>query len=236
LAILHSLLLFFLSFAYLYNPVAWPNGRVGGWLMLGNSCYSFVVATVCLKALLECDSWTVVIVLSCIGSILLWFIFVAVYSVIWPILPLGEHMSGMAYIMFTSPSFWFAFLLIPIITLFTDFTIKAIRVNFAPTPRELACLHERSKEKLSGKNVELAGLRHEQPPPPQQFESGTTAMRKSLDGLAVAKSVDETASKEVQEDRTQDSSAEQSSGQSYTGELSGQSFTGSVPSAGDCTF
>ncbi|VDN45578.1 unnamed protein product [Gongylonema pulchrum] len=76
---------------------------------------------------------------------------------IWPILPLGEHMSGMAYIMFTSPSFWFAFLLIPIITLFTDFTIKAIRVNFAPTPRELACLHERSKEKLSGKNVELAG-------------------------------------------------------------------------------
>ncbi|VDN49697.1 unnamed protein product [Gongylonema pulchrum] len=82
-------------------------------------------------------------------------------------------------------------------------------------------------------------------------------MRKSLDGLAVAKSVDETVSKEVQEDRTQDSSAERTqpsvartslvenayllgdaelSGQSYTGELSGQSFTGSVPSAGDCTF
>ncbi|EJW78936.1 phospholipid-translocating P-type ATPase [Wuchereria bancrofti] len=40
LAVWHSLLLFFLSFAFLYDPVVWENGRVGGWLMLGNSCYT----------------------------------------------------------------------------------------------------------------------------------------------------------------------------------------------------
>lgn len=46
------------------------------------SVFQFVVATVCLKALLECDSWTAIIVFSCFGSIILWFIFLAVYSVV----------------------------------------------------------------------------------------------------------------------------------------------------------
>lgn len=40
----------------------------------------FVVATVCLKALLECDSWTWIIVGCCLGSILLWFAYLAIYA------------------------------------------------------------------------------------------------------------------------------------------------------------
>ncbi|VDK70172.1 unnamed protein product [Onchocerca ochengi] len=124
LAIWHSLLLFFLSFAFLYNPVVWNNGRVGGWIMLGNSCYTFVITTVCLKALLECHSWTVVLLCSCFGSVLLWFIFLPLYSVVWPILPIGTDIYGAASMMLSSSSFWLAFIFIPIITLSTDFIIK----------------------------------------------------------------------------------------------------------------
>uniref|UniRef100_A0A0R3RW30 Phospholipid-transporting ATPase n=1 Tax=Elaeophora elaphi TaxID=1147741 RepID=A0A0R3RW30_9BILA len=159
LAVLHSLLLFFLSFAFLYDPVVWNNGRVGGWLMLGNSCYTFVVATVCLKALLECDSWTIVILFSCFGSILLWFIFLPLYSLVWPVLPIGEHMSGMASIMLSSSSFWLALICIPTITLFTDFIIKTIRMTFAPTPREVACFHEHFRTQSRDIYCELHCLR-----------------------------------------------------------------------------
>uniref|UniRef100_A0AAF5PQ80 Phospholipid-transporting ATPase n=3 Tax=Wuchereria bancrofti TaxID=6293 RepID=A0AAF5PQ80_WUCBA len=146
LAVWHSLLLFFLSFAFLYDPVVWENGRVGGWLMLGNSCYTFVVTTVCLKALLECDSWTIIILFSCFGSILLWFIFLPFYSMVWPILPVGEYMSDMASIMLSSSSFWLAFIFIPLTTLFTDFIMKVIRTTFAPTPREITYFHEHFKK------------------------------------------------------------------------------------------
>ncbi|MCP9259162.1 Phospholipid-transporting ATPase tat-1 [Dirofilaria immitis] len=147
LAVWHSLLLFFLSFAFLYDPVVWSNGRVGDWMMLGNSCYTFVITTVCLKALLECDSWTIVILCSCFGSISLWFIFLPLYSVVWPILPIGTDMSGVAFMMLSSSSFWLAFIFIPVITLFTDFIIKTMQRTFTPSPREVVCLRERLKVK-----------------------------------------------------------------------------------------
>ncbi|VDK80983.1 unnamed protein product [Litomosoides sigmodontis] len=160
LAVWHSIVLFFLSFAFLYDPVVWDNGRAGGWLMLGNSCYTFVVTTVCLKALLECDSWTIVILLSCFGSILLWFIFVSLYSMIWPILPIGEHMSGMAFIMLSSSSFWLALIVVPVITLFTDFIIKTIRTTVSPSPREVACFHQHFGMQSREIYCELHCLRH----------------------------------------------------------------------------
>ena len=80
MALWHSLLLFFLTYGWIKHEVVWGSGQSGGWLMLGNSAYTFVVTTVSLKALLECDSWTWVIGVAVGGSILLWFIFLAVYS------------------------------------------------------------------------------------------------------------------------------------------------------------
>ncbi|KAK0417961.1 hypothetical protein QR680_013300 [Steinernema hermaphroditum] len=150
MALWHSLLLFFLSYGYLYDGVAWSNGRTGGWLMLGNTAYTMVVTTVCLKALLECDSWTWVIALFSIGSFVLWFIMFAIYAWIWPTLPLGADMSGMAHIMMSSSSFWFAFLLIPTTTLITDVVLKGIRTTVFPSPRDLACMSERSARKANG--------------------------------------------------------------------------------------
>ncbi|TKR68028.1 hypothetical protein L596_024078 [Steinernema carpocapsae] len=151
MALWHSLLLFFLTYGYLYDGVAWSNGRTGGWLMLGNTCYTMVVATVCLKALLECDSWTWVIAFFCIGSTVLWFIFFALYSLIWPLAaPLGADMSGMARIMMSSGSFWLAFLLIPATTLITDVVLKGIRTTVAPSPRDLACISEKNAKRTNG--------------------------------------------------------------------------------------
>ncbi|KAL4002263.1 Phospholipid-transporting ATPase tat-1 [Acanthocheilonema viteae] len=182
LAVWHSLLLFFLSFAFLYDPVVWDNGRVGGWLMLGNSCYTFVVTTVCLKALLECDSWTIVILFSCFGSILLWFIFLPLYSLVWPILPIGEYMSGMASVMLSSSSFWLALIFIPIITLFTDFIIKTIRTTFTPTPREIVYFHEHFRMQSRDIYCELHCLRRTEQP--ERAESNGTISETICDSIS----------------------------------------------------
>uniref|UniRef100_A0A1I7XTK0 P-type phospholipid transporter n=1 Tax=Heterorhabditis bacteriophora TaxID=37862 RepID=A0A1I7XTK0_HETBA len=80
MAIVHSLSLFFLSYAFLEKQVVWENGRTGGWLMLGNCAYTFVVATVCLKAMLECDSWSFPVIFACIGSVALWLLFLFIYA------------------------------------------------------------------------------------------------------------------------------------------------------------
>ncbi|MFH4980871.1 hypothetical protein AB6A40_007580 [Gnathostoma spinigerum] len=142
-AILHSILLFFFSYGFLLHCVVWRNGRAGGWLMLGNSCYSFVIVTVCIKALVECSSWTSIMVIFSVGSIISWFIFLGVYSIIWPLTPLGASMSGMAEIMLSSGVFWLALLIIPFCTLMWDVLYKIIQVNRWPTPRDIATYTEK---------------------------------------------------------------------------------------------
>lgn len=104
--------------------------------------FQFVVVTVCFKALLECDSWTWITLCTCAGSILSWFIFIAIYSLviyciiqkkivnfqpipqIWPFFPIGAEMNGMFGIMVSSPNFWIALIFIPASTLLFDFIVK----------------------------------------------------------------------------------------------------------------
>uniref|UniRef100_A0A0K0DN76 Phospholipid-transporting ATPase n=1 Tax=Angiostrongylus cantonensis TaxID=6313 RepID=A0A0K0DN76_ANGCA len=126
MALLHSLSLFFLSYGYLNSQVVWSNGRTGGWVNFGNSVYTYVVATVCLKALLECDSWTWPVVLASFGSLSVWLLFLFIYAAIFPTIStrIGGSMTGMAWIMMSSSLFWIALLFIPSVTLLWDIVIK----------------------------------------------------------------------------------------------------------------
>ena len=84
-----------------------------------------MVVTVCLKALLECDALTWVVVFFCLGSIVTWFAFLLIYSAIWGLgIPFGSDMFGMATMMMSSWTFWFGLLFIPITTLLTDIVVK----------------------------------------------------------------------------------------------------------------
>ncbi|KAK6741578.1 hypothetical protein RB195_009443 [Necator americanus] len=152
MALVHSLSLFFLSYGFLETQIVWGDGRTGGWLMLGNSAYSFVVATVCLKALLECDSWTWPVVVASIGSIVLWLLFLCIYAAVFPAISLriGADMAGMAWIMMSSSLFWLALLFIPCATLVWDIVIKSFFTIAYPTPREKAVMRLKSTGSTSG--------------------------------------------------------------------------------------
>lgn len=58
-ALWHSLFLFWFTYFIIYHDALWENGKSdGGYLVFGNILYTYVVVTVCLKAGLEMNSWT----------------------------------------------------------------------------------------------------------------------------------------------------------------------------------
>ncbi|XP_014226342.2 probable phospholipid-transporting ATPase IA isoform X2 [Trichogramma pretiosum] len=126
-ALLHSALLYWLSLFALEQDVIWSNGRDGGYLVLGNIVYTYVVVTVCGKAGLITNSWTWVTHLAIWGSITLWFLFILIYSNFWPVLNVGAVMLGNDRMLFSSPVFWLGLVLIPAAVLLIDVTFKAIK-------------------------------------------------------------------------------------------------------------
>uniref|UniRef100_A0AAR2M3R0 Phospholipid-transporting ATPase n=1 Tax=Pygocentrus nattereri TaxID=42514 RepID=A0AAR2M3R0_PYGNA len=71
----------------------------------------YVVVTVCLKAGMETTAWTRFSHLAVWGSMVLWMLFFAVYSVIWPHIPIAPDMLGQA--MMQCWSFWLGLILVP---------------------------------------------------------------------------------------------------------------------------
>ena len=136
-SLLHSVILYWLPMAVYKSSSIWGGGETGGYLVVGNMVYTFVVITVCCKAGLEIDSWNYLSHLSIWGSIALWFIFLAVYSYFWPLgLPLAANMAGMVELIAESPVFWFGLLLIPFTALLPDLVYKVIRTTVWMTETE----------------------------------------------------------------------------------------------------
>ncbi|XP_028167293.1 probable phospholipid-transporting ATPase IA isoform X1 [Ostrinia furnacalis] len=134
-ALLHSVLLFWLP--VLMAPTAlWPNGRDGGYLVLGNIVYTYVVLTVCLKAGLATHSWTWVTHVAIWGSVAMWFLFILIYSNIYPWILIGAVMRGMDRMVFSSLVFWFGLLLIPVATLIPDLIVTVIHNSAFKTMTE----------------------------------------------------------------------------------------------------
>lgn len=126
-ALIHSCLLFWLPMLSVKHDIIWSTGREGGYLVLGNMVYTYVVVTVCLKAGLHTNFWTAITHLSIWGSIVAWFILIVGYSHVWPNLPVGPVMTGMDKMIFTSFVFWLALILIPIATLIPDLTFVVVK-------------------------------------------------------------------------------------------------------------
>ena len=62
--------------------------------------------------------------LSIWGSIVFWFVFLAVYSHIWPTFDIGPEMVGMDKYVLKGGVFWFGLLFIPVLVLLPDIIYK----------------------------------------------------------------------------------------------------------------
>jgi len=133
-SIYHSILLFWLPQLAMQYGVSWESGKSDGYLVLGNTVYTLVVVTTCLKAGIEMDAWTWFSHASIWGSIILWFVFLGVYSHIWPGAKfVASNMVGMVEILMSSPVFWFCLILVPVITLLGDVAFRAIKTTVFTT-------------------------------------------------------------------------------------------------------
>ncbi|XP_059845097.1 probable phospholipid-transporting ATPase IA isoform X3 [Hypanus sabinus] len=129
----HSIILFWFPLEALKHDTVFGNGKTPGCLLLGNMVYTFVVITVCLKAGLETSSWTTFSHVAIWGSIGMWVVFFAIYSSLWPAIPLAPDISGEAVMLFSSGAFWMGLFFIPIATLLCDVAYKVFKRTFCKT-------------------------------------------------------------------------------------------------------
>jgi phospholipid-transporting ATPase len=126
-SVLHSIMLFWLTSHLVGDGVVWNSGREGGYLVLGNFVYTYVVVVVSLKAGLETKSWTAFTHLAIWGSIFLWVAFLLAYSQIYKLgLPIGAEIFGIGNMVMSSPVFWVGLFFVPVVTLLPDVIIKAL--------------------------------------------------------------------------------------------------------------
>lgn len=149
-SIYHSILLFWLTVIALKHDILYTNGEVGNYLLLGNFVYTYVVITVCLKAGLETNAWTWLTHLAIWGSIASWFLFLIIYSHVWPVINLAPEMVDMDDHVFGCLIFWLGLLLIPTTALLRDVMWKVIRRTLLKTLREEVQEKELAHEDPSG--------------------------------------------------------------------------------------
>lgn len=128
----HSLLLFWFTYLIIHHDALWGVGddkgkADGGYLVFGNILYTYVVVTVCLKAGLEMNSWTILTHFAIWGNIASWFVFLTVYSKFWPTLPIAPDMVAIDSMVFSTYVFWLGLVLVPFTALIADIAYKVIR-------------------------------------------------------------------------------------------------------------
>ena len=100
--------------------------------------------------------------LGIIGSIVVWFLFLVVYSYLWVIgLPLAANMAGMIELISTTPMFWLSLLLVPLSALLPDIVGKVGYTGIKPSETELVILGEKSNNPAPYLDQALEKLRKE---------------------------------------------------------------------------
>ena len=135
-SIFHSILLFWLTVFALDQDVAFRDGKTGDYLFMGNMVYTYVVVTVCLKAGLETSAWCWLTHLAIWGSIASWFVFLAIYSHVWPTINLAPEMVGMDSHVYGCSIFWMGLILFPVLCLLRDLAWKVFRRTMFKSLRE----------------------------------------------------------------------------------------------------
>lgn len=132
----HSAVLFWLPLLAFSKDTMYANGQTGSLYLMGNAVYTYVVVTVCLKAGLEHTAWTWLSHLAIWGSVVLWFLFLFVYSHFYPTLPIAADMVGMDKATYGCSTFWLGLLLIPTVALTRDFAWKILKRTMCANLRE----------------------------------------------------------------------------------------------------
>jgi len=133
-AIVHSVVVFFLAYGIFQLDMPFSDGAQGGLFFWGTTVNFCLMCTVNLKVAVETHYWTIYNHIATWGSILVWFLFVAVYSTSAKISSSFYHVGTR---LLSTPSFWLTAFLVPFTAVLFDIAVKHIHTTYFPTPLEI---------------------------------------------------------------------------------------------------
>ncbi|XP_015076708.1 phospholipid-transporting ATPase 3-like isoform X2 [Solanum pennellii] len=137
------------------------SGKMFGLWDVSTMAYTCVVVTVNLRLLMMCNTITRWHHISVGGSILLWFIFVFIYSGIH----LHKEQEGIYLVIIVLIStlyFYLALLLVPVAALFVDFLYQGVQRWFSPYDYQI--VQEIHKHEIDNTRIGLLEIRNELSP------------------------------------------------------------------------
>lgn len=128
----HSIILYIGGELFWHGDLIQGDGQIAGHWVWGTSLYAAVLMTVLGKASLVTNNWTKYHVLAIPGSMAIWYIFVAVYGTVAPMVGVSTEFHGLVPRMFTSPIFWLQAIVLSILALLRDFVWKYAKRMYFP--------------------------------------------------------------------------------------------------------
>lgn len=131
-AFYHSLVLYIFSQLIWRGDLIQGDGKTAGHWVWGTALYGAVLLTVLGKAALVTNNWTKYHVLAIPGSMAIWYVFVAAYASLAPMINLSTEYRGVPPRLFTSPIFWLQTIALATLCLLRDFAWKYAKRMYFP--------------------------------------------------------------------------------------------------------
>lgn len=131
-AVYHSLILYIGAALFWWGDLILGNGETAGHWVWGTGLYASVLLTVLGKAALVTNNWTKYHVIAIPGSMVIWYVFIAVYGTVAPMINISKEYHGVVPKLFTSPVFWAQSAVLPVACLLRDFTWKYVKRMYRP--------------------------------------------------------------------------------------------------------
>ena len=131
-AVYHSLVLYIGSELFWFGDLIQGDGKTAGHWVWGTALYGAVLLTVLGKAALVTNNWTKYHVLAIPGSMAIWYVFVAAYGIVAPMVNVSTEYHGVIPRLYSSPVFWLQTFNLAILCLLRDFTWKYVKRMYWP--------------------------------------------------------------------------------------------------------
>ncbi|KAJ3311213.1 hypothetical protein HDV04_004217 [Boothiomyces sp. JEL0838] len=128
----HSLVIFyFWAFVIGSGDVLIGGRDVDNWVF-GIFVYASTLVTVIIKHCLVADIFVGATIIAFAGSLAAYFVVFPMYAFIGPLAGFSKELYNTNFAFFTTPSFWFGILLVPILVNFRDFVWKFYKRSVTP--------------------------------------------------------------------------------------------------------
>jgi phospholipid-transporting ATPase len=131
-AVYHSAILYIGGQLFWLGDLIQGDGQVAGHWVWGTAMYAAVLLTVLGKAALVTNNWTKYHVIAIPGSMAIWYVFVAVYATVAPMVGVSTEYDGIVPRLYTSPVFWLQMFCLAVLALLRDFTWKYVKRMYYP--------------------------------------------------------------------------------------------------------